>query len=79
MNTQSETQRWTKGTRYYETSIVQDLLNDWTVYRRWGRIASRNGGHLINVCGSCEDAASLLETIERRRRARGYLLGDAHG
>lgn len=70
--------RWTKGSRYYEVSVLQDLLGDLTVFRAWGRVASPRGGHQVTVCETEANAQTAVCRIEHRRCLRGYTESVVH-
>lgn len=56
--------------RWYEASIVYDLLGDWTVVRRWGGRKNRLNGHLVEVVADYEAACRRLDAIDAERRKR---------
>ena len=67
---QSEALRWETATRWYEASIIRDLLGDWTVVRRWGGRTNRLNGRLIEVVADYEAACRRLNEIDAERRSR---------
>lgn len=71
---QTHVQRWETHTRWYEISIVHDLLDDWTIVRRWGGLQSQHNGCLIEVVDSYDSACQRLDILaqERRRRPTPY-------
>lgn len=71
---QSNIVRWESTNRWYEASIICDLLGDWMVIRRWGGLRNRRGGHKIDHFPGYLEACSHMEMIDRRRRYRrsGY-------
>jgi predicted DNA-binding WGR domain protein len=66
------TQRWQKGDRYYVAEVVQDLFGLWLVKRSWGSIHTHRGNNKTVVASNYEQAVKLFQTIEKRRKARGY-------
>lgn len=52
--------------RRYEITIGRDLLDDWTVSIRYGRIGT--GGHVLRYAG--QDAAKLQAIVKERLRRR---------
>lgn len=64
--------RWTKGSRYYEVHLHQDLWEQWVLTRVWGRRGSALGQVRNMPCDSYEDGLAWLEQVERRRVQRGY-------
>lgn len=67
---QGRTVRWETTDRWYEASIVRDLLDDWTVWRRWGSRHSTLGGSMVELAQGYDDACQRIKAIDRQRRAR---------
>ncbi len=62
--------RWETTHRWYEVELVQDLLNDWTVMRRWGGKGShRYGKKTVLVSGEAE-GREVIEQIHHLRLRR---------
>lgn len=64
--------RWEKGTRYYETSLHQDLWGNWVVTRVWGRRGTAWGQVRHLPCGSYAEGLEMLTAIALQRRQHGY-------
>ncbi|MGL5879221.1 MAG: WGR domain-containing protein, partial [Xenococcaceae cyanobacterium] len=59
--------------RFYRIDLCQDLFGQWMIQKTWGSNRSRGPGQSIDVtCDSYEQARSLFERQEKRRRQRGY-------
>lgn len=57
--------------RYYRLSVVETLFGEWAMVREWGRIG-RRGQSRVHVCGSLDQATTLLEAHCAERAKRGY-------
>jgi len=57
--------------RYYRLSVVETLFGEWAMVREWGRIG-RRGQSREHVCGSYDQATTLLEARRAERMKRGY-------
>lgn len=58
--------------RYYVLSVEITLFENWACTRAYGRIGSRGGRIMIGLHESYEAARSELQTLLRRKKARGY-------
>lgn len=69
--------RWERtrnhATRYYQAWITQDLFGTWVVARTWGRKGARLGRMTQTVLNNVEECETFLTTIDKRRRAHGYV------
>jgi hypothetical protein len=66
--------RWVnpeKG-RYYHAHLDNDLFGGWTLVLAWGGLRNRRGNMRMNPVPSYEDGLQRLQTIDKRRRSRGY-------
>ena len=64
--------RWTTSTRYYVAEIKQDLFGAWLLERSWGGLRNHRGSQKSTLINDYDQALSLLQNIEKRRKARGY-------
>lgn len=69
------TLRWTRGTRYLRVHLEQDLWRGWLLTQVKGRIGSRLGRARALPSLSIKAALMTLAAIAKRRRQRGYELG----
>lgn len=58
--------------RVFAAGVVLDLLGQWTVVKTWGSLDSDRGGMMVICCADEADANNLLDSISKRRAARGY-------
>lgn len=63
---------WTKGNRYYKLLFQPTLFGTIDIVRIWGRIGSNLGGYKITSCDSEEDVITIVDSIKKRRKYRGY-------
>jgi len=63
---------WTKDNRYYKLLFQPTLFGTTDVIRIWGRIGSNLGGYKITSCDSKEDVITIIDSIKKRRKYRGY-------
>lgn len=67
-----ETAIWLSDTRYYKARVGIDLLGAPIVDLVWGSRHSQRGGGKTVAVATLQDALTLLDRIDRRRRRRGY-------
>jgi hypothetical protein len=65
--------RWTKGTRYYEAHLQQDLWGNWIINKTWGGIGTKRGGSKHLLCANYGEGTELLQSISKIRGNRGYI------
>ena len=70
------TYRWQKGNRYYVAELRQDLFGTWILKRTWGSIHTHRGQNMTLYADNYDHALKLLRDVEKRRKARGYILTD---
>jgi len=58
--------------RYYHAHLDNDLFGGWTLVLAWGGLRNRRGNMQVNAVSSYEDGLQRLQTIDKRRRRRGY-------
>jgi predicted DNA-binding WGR domain protein len=63
---------WTKDNRYYKLLFQPTLFGAIDIVRIWGRIGSNFGGYKITSCDSEEDVITIVDSIKKRRKYRGY-------
>ena len=63
---------WTKDNRYYKLLFQPTLFGTTDVIRIWGRIGSNLGGYKTISCDSEEDMITIIDSIKKRRKYRGY-------
>ena len=68
------TLRWQKGRRYYVAELTQDLFGAWLLKRTWGSIDTHRGQTKTLYADNYDHALKLLRNLEKRRKARGYIL-----
>lgn len=66
--------RWTTASRYYVVEIKQNLFGEWLIERRWGGLKNHRGNCQSTTTENYHHALSLLDSIEKRRKTRGYHL-----
>lgn len=59
--------------RYYSAEITEDLFNT-VVFCTWGTKGTKLGGIKTHPVETTEQAETLLQTIVKRRKQRGYNL-----
>ena len=64
--------RWESSSRYYCAEVIPDLFGDWVVRRSWGSLGARRGSSKVQPMPDYAAAVRELETIDQRRRRRGY-------
>ena len=64
--------RWETQTKYYEANLCQDLFGEWILMKYWGNKTSKLGGSQSTLVASLNDGLTLMETVKKRRNARGY-------
>jgi len=66
-------QRFERGSRYYELSVLQDLLGDWVILRRYGRSGTRKSQQRAQVFNDYPSAVGEYQRLCAYRVAkRGY-------
>lgn len=65
-----KTIRWENERRWYEASIVIDLIEDITIVRRWGAKDSERGSQKIEIIASLEAAHRRLKELGKQRAQR---------
>ena len=65
-------QDWRKQSRHYSCEVRQNLLGQWVVLRRWGRVSAMQGQCIEDVCDGYEQGLEIFEAVEKRRAKRGY-------
>ena len=65
---------WENEHRWYSADIQKDLLGDWVLECRWGRIGNKATGGQRLLAESESAARELMEQVKNRRRKRGYQL-----
>jgi hypothetical protein len=63
-----------KSGRYYTAYINMDLLGDWVVVCLWGGKGRKPSRTKHIYVTSIKEAMTMIEHIEKRRLARGYVL-----
>ena len=63
---------WQKRTRYYHCELRQNLFADWIVVRSWGDNRSNRGREMEHICDNFEEAKTLFNEVEIRRKKRHY-------
>ena len=58
--------------RSYCSKVRQNLLGQWVVLPRWGRVSAKQGRLLEHVCDRYEEGLEILEVIEKCRAKRVY-------
>jgi hypothetical protein len=58
--------------RLYCIILDQDLFDQWTVIQSWGGKHNQRGGGKSIAVESFERGMTLIESIAKRRKARGY-------
>ncbi|MEM8936770.1 MAG: WGR domain-containing protein [Pseudomonadota bacterium] len=61
--------------RFYELQVDQDLLGDWVLVRRWGRIGSF-GRVAREAYQSRDNAIGAALTLKSAKEKRGYSVTD---
>ena len=68
-----KTARFEKDTRYYQLTLLKDLLGDWVVMRVNGQIGSQLGGMRQKVLSTAEDAHNeFKKQHDYRVKSRQY-------
>jgi len=62
--------RWETSQRLYEAELVQDLLGDWVVVRRWGGKGSHRYGQKMGFVSNETEGRQAIERIHRVRLRR---------
>lgn len=63
---------FTRGTRYYRLTLMQDLFGQWVVLREWGSIPRRTVRWIAMPTVSYQEAQELLASLIERRLKRRY-------
>lgn len=63
---------WLTDARYYHVSLVNDLLGDWVLVRRWGGRRSRRGGEKTTYMANRLMGERAYERVCAARRRHGY-------
>jgi hypothetical protein len=58
--------------RYYQASVIQDLLGDWLVVTQRGNKHWRKSVQRIYLCASYEEALKRLHKTKQIRQRHGY-------
>jgi predicted DNA-binding WGR domain protein len=66
--------RWETATRYYAVVLQQDLLGDWVLTVARGGKRNRLGAVKHKMVSSRVAGELEIEKLDRRRRARGYVV-----
>lgn len=66
--------RWEKNDsdRYYQVMIQKNLFLQWEVVKAWGKKNTSFGQVRIEPCETIEQAKSVVASIAKKRRQRGY-------
>jgi len=67
---------WLKDNRFYNVQLQANLFGGTSVVCSWGSTISKRAGHKIIFCDNKLDVESTLQTIKKRRKARGYKIID---
>ena len=70
----TELARFEKGTRFYQLSLLKDLLGDWVVVRVNGQINSAMGQIHTLPFESQSQAEGFYQQEYQRRLKRGYVV-----
>lgn len=65
--------RWETDSRYYETVVTRDLLDDCILVKTWGGKFNRLGGSRTIAVGE-NSVERLLARIEKERARKGYVM-----
>lgn len=68
-----ETHYFTRGTRYYRLTVMQDLFGQWVVLREWGSIPKRTVRWIAMPATTYQEAQQLLASLIERRLKRRYI------
>lgn len=63
---------WLKNSRFYNVQLQANLFGGVSVVCSWGSVNSKRGGHKIIICNNESDVENTLQSIKKRRKARGY-------
>ncbi len=63
---------WRKGDKYYKLILQLDLFGFTNIVCIWGKIGTNLGGYKVIICESEEDTKSVIASIQKRRKYRGY-------
>jgi hypothetical protein len=63
---------FTRGTRYYRLTLMQDLFGQWVVLREWGSIPRRTVRWIAMPTATYQEAQQLLASLIERRLKRRY-------
>ena len=66
--------RWETENKYYIAWLEEDLFKDWILIKAWGDKHSRLGSVRKELCDSYHNGIFRLQTLDKKRRQRGYLL-----
>ncbi len=66
--------RWEKSdsNRYYQVMVQKNLFLKWEVVKSWGKKNTSFGQVRIEPCETIEQAKSVVASIAKKRRQRGY-------
>ena len=60
--------------RYYSLCVAKTLFGDYALMRQWGRIGNRGGRRLSVWYDTEKEAQQALETLQKRKQKRGYVI-----
>lgn len=66
--------RWETENKYYIAWLEKDLFKDWILIKAWGSKYSKLGSVRKELCDSYHNGIFRLQTLDKKRRQRGYLL-----
>lgn len=60
--------------RFYQITVKQNGLNNYTLDYHWGSRSSNRGGRKVVSLCSQEEAKKTIDEMMKRRKSRGYEL-----
>lgn len=65
---------WTKNNRYYKIKFQRTLFGTIDLICVWGALSGNLGNYKIISCQNLADIKSIIRSVMKRRKQRGYTL-----